>query len=1232
MGCCETYVLLLATPTPALVVPVADHLGSQPVVPPADPVSPSRRFDDLEGSNSGGVSTMLDNPLDNPLDKSSAPIGLVGRDRELAHLDHVLQVARHGKGSTVVFRGEPGIGTSALIEATVARATDFNVVPLRGTALGGDPSARRVWPLPLDGLLTGYEPDSGNPVMGPSTDILPATYPSAVLAPSPDPDTISAAQALETMLSMATSPLLITIDDCHLFPVWFVTALVGAVTGRLSRAPISLVLASHDTTRLVSSAPMVAGVSEHRLSGFTLGQVGAFLRQQDIHSPSQGVLEALVSATGGNPQALIDCCSRLSPDEMSGWRRLPTPIPISDGLASAFDTQLGQFPRDSQLAVAITASDHLPDMVLAAVLKEFNVDPDVLRPVREAGILTEWGNHLEFTHPLVRPAAYQAASLEVRSDIHRAIARAFATVGNMERSAFHAAKAVKPPNEDLVRMHVHAGRIALDRGDPADAARHEEMASQFSEPEDAKENHLVQAASLWMTAGKVARSRVCLDRTSECGTPGLLSAEARYRCARVRIIDEVGPDVAAEMVAAADLCQSDTPHRAMLMLVDAVACKLLDGGAHDAAEIAERAVVLGQAVGNRAAALAMATLATVNAIEGYGHPRRRGSELVASTSVLISQIQRFEASPHLAYLIGKGLVQQGQYRQVLRWIQWIQRCATAAGDRSLGAVPLVLKAAVARHEGRLIEAVSAAQASVQAANHCNDKTMAARGFVELLDAYAAQGAYEQGFETASTIFALTPQVGTGPRWRALLALAFLEFQRGRTQAAFAWIRATEGEQSGQEVDNGDRGNPMWTRYAPAIAEMMILGRSSEHGSGMVDAIDRLFGEESGAPAWLSRIRELCLGDLEVAIERFRSILGTLDAAPLLGARVELSWGRRLLDGGYLDDARQRLNSALEFFLGSGAHGWAVLAQRELDRLARLDASPEHLPVSSQGGLGAQGPETRDPKPSSPGAGSSKARASAGTDAPTLGSDDTPAWGVHLFGTFVVYRRGQDISMPSGLAAQALKIVAYRQRVLVDELIELLWPDAEPGVGTRRLRNVLWRLRGTCGDLLVRDGNFIRLAPEAVTDSASFRLLGEQAMGRGIPHEEAVKFAEEALRVYTGELLPGDRYEDWAATPRESMARLHMQLLELLLADAVNDQRSAGALKLLDDLIEADPYEERYYVQAAEMLVSSGNRRQALSMIERARRVLADMGVPSSASLGRLFQTIGSGEPDPHQRR
>jgi DNA-binding SARP family transcriptional activator len=211
-------------------------------------------------------------------------------------------------------------------------------------------------------------------------------------------------------------------------------------------------------------------------------------------------------------------------------------------------------------------------------------------------------------------------------------------------------------------------------------------------------------------------------------------------------------------------------------------------------------------------------------------------------------------------------------------------------------------------------------------------------------------------------------------------------------------------------------------------------------------------------------------------------------------------------------------------------------------------------------------------------------------------------------------------------------VAYCQRILVDELIELLWPDAEPGVGTRRLRNVLWGLRGACGDLLVRDGNFIRLAPEAITDSASFRQLGEQATGRGIPPEEAVKVAEEALDLYTGELLPGDRYEDGATAPRESMARLHVQLLELLVADAVSDQRSAGVLKLLDNLIEADPYEERYYVQAAEILVSSGNWRKALSMIERAQRVLADMSVPSSASLGRLFQSIGSGEPDEHQLR
>jgi DNA-binding SARP family transcriptional activator len=202
-------------------------------------------------------------------------------------------------------------------------------------------------------------------------------------------------------------------------------------------------------------------------------------------------------------------------------------------------------------------------------------------------------------------------------------------------------------------------------------------------------------------------------------------------------------------------------------------------------------------------------------------------------------------------------------------------------------------------------------------------------------------------------------------------------------------------------------------------------------------------------------------------------------------------------------------------------------------------------------------------------------------------------------------------------------VTLREKIPVEELVELLWADAEPGVGTRRLRNVLWRVRAACGDLLQRDGNFIRLAPETATDVSRFRRLAEGALANDGAEGSPVALARQALDLYRGELLPGDRYADWASTSRESLARLHLQLLDLLLVEAVRNEHRQEALGLLDRLIEADPYDEHYYLQAAELQAQAGNRRRALSLIGRAERMLSDLGVPPSSALVRARNTLGA---------
>ena len=57
---------------------------------------------------------------------------LVGRDPERAQLGSLVELARHGSAGSVVVRGEPGIGKSALLDAVVADVGDATVLTTQG--------------------------------------------------------------------------------------------------------------------------------------------------------------------------------------------------------------------------------------------------------------------------------------------------------------------------------------------------------------------------------------------------------------------------------------------------------------------------------------------------------------------------------------------------------------------------------------------------------------------------------------------------------------------------------------------------------------------------------------------------------------------------------------------------------------------------------------------------------------------------------------------------------------------------------------------------------------------------------------------------------------------------------------------------------------------------------------------------------------------------------------------
>src|SRR5260221_13397004 len=57
---------------------------------------------------------------------------LVGRQRERAVLERLLDTARNGHGAVLVVHGEPGVGKTALLEYAVEAGEDFRVVRAAG--------------------------------------------------------------------------------------------------------------------------------------------------------------------------------------------------------------------------------------------------------------------------------------------------------------------------------------------------------------------------------------------------------------------------------------------------------------------------------------------------------------------------------------------------------------------------------------------------------------------------------------------------------------------------------------------------------------------------------------------------------------------------------------------------------------------------------------------------------------------------------------------------------------------------------------------------------------------------------------------------------------------------------------------------------------------------------------------------------------------------------------------
>nr|WP_062341150.1 LuxR family transcriptional regulator [Herbidospora sakaeratensis] len=489
---------------------------------------------------------------------------LLGRDDERRRLELLLGNARNGHGGSLLITGEPGIGKTALLEATTTGVAGLRMIRLDGfeSEMELPFAAIQRLTIPLSDHL-GALPDRQRE----------AIRVASGLAEGPPPDRFLVGLGVLGLFAAAAGdvPIVCAVDDAHLLDQESLDVM-AFVARRIAVEPVALLFAARDEQGIASR---LAGVPELLLEGLPQEPATALLLRSLSAPIDPASAAAIARATGGNPLALIDLAEEAR--DMAGLGFGGDPIPVGRRLEAHYARRLGQTDPHVRLWVLLAAADTTGNVdLITSAARELGLDDEVAERAEAIG-LVELHETVRFRHPLVRSAAYNASSGPDRRRTHRGLARAAAGLGMVELEAWHAAKAAIGTDARVADRLEHTADLAARRGGFASRASILTRAAELTPPGPVKNSRLVGAAEAALAVGAVHVAGDLLGLVDETTVGPVEQGRAIVvRCALAMFSADARllPSAAAELVRAADAFQGrdlERERRALLRAYEACA-------------------------------------------------------------------------------------------------------------------------------------------------------------------------------------------------------------------------------------------------------------------------------------------------------------------------------------------------------------------------------------------------------------------------------------------------------------------------------------------------------------------------------------------------------------------------------------------------------------------------------------------------------------------------------------
>jgi DNA-binding CsgD family transcriptional regulator len=691
-------------------------------------------------------------------------------------------------------------------------------------------------------------------------------------------------------------PVLVVVDDLQWVDQPSAEVLVF-VARRLRAERVAMIVGCRTPVPGSAVGGLLAGLHGMEVANLDVATAHGLLGEQGV---ARHVTERLFELTGGNPLALLEVAGQLDRGQRKGSSRLPDQLP-STSPEEAYRRTFASFAASPRAAVRLAAlAGRAPREVVTRALKKSGLALEDLTPLERSGLGRLGCEGMSWRHPLVRNAAAQGLTTEVRF-LHQSLAAAWEGLpGSTAARAWHMARGAAGPDQQAADALAYAAELSEQRGALLEAADAYERAAELAGNRHRRVSWHEAAAHCAFRAGATERAQRLHKLAADTFPPqsaAVLQERGRIAHCLAAPLEAYGlflaanrvattsqqrvwtaaesvfsamyakrPDLALEAAALArEEHEPDDPVQAFLARHAAGAARALAGDRSGAADLLEPAVrdMLAGGLLEREPAL---TLWAVNAdlFSGRVYPPHR--EVLAAVDEMRARGELIW-TPRVIRLIGIRYEACGHWSEAVAAHEEALELSRAAGQRSQEAEALFVLAWIESVRGQQEECM----------RHIDEAARIVKGLdIPWLrdNAPRCEGLLHLG-------------LGNFDKAASILSTAFESNRSVRPDLVEALL-ASGRRPEAEDVGNGSASEDFSQRWA-----MVYLDKD----------------EESGARRALAM-----LGEASTAFE---------------AARLRLLAGERLRRAGRRRGAREQLRQAETVFASLGARGWITRVNDEL---------------------------------------------------------------------------------------------------------------------------------------------------------------------------------------------------------------------------------------------------------------------------------------------------------------